>query len=165
MRVSFTLAGEPRGKGRPRISVTRSENPAAPTFARAYTPAKTRHYEAALQFAAQQAMEASGLAPLEGPLRLVMIAVFGIPASWSKRKRADALAGILRPTKKPDADNCMKCADALNGVVFRDDAQIVDAQVLKWFGPVPQLEVTITELGAGELRDAAAGVPQEELPL
>jgi Holliday junction resolvase RusA-like endonuclease len=144
MRVTFALAGQPRGKGRPRVSVRRTENPAQPAFARVYTPAKTRHYEAALAFQAQAAMVGKRL--LEGQLRVLMTAVFSVPASWSKRKRGSALSGALRPTKKPDADNILKCCDALNGVVFKDDSQIVDARVTKWYGPAPELEVTVEEI-------------------
>jgi len=144
-RVTFRLAGEPRGKGRPQFSV-RAKGAAGRPIVNARTPAKTRHYEAALAMAAQQAMVSLPL--LEGPLRVLMIAVFAIPASWPARKRELALKGHVRPTKKPDWDNCAKMTDALQGIVFGDDAYIVDGRLLKWFGPKPELEVTVEELDA-----------------
>lgn len=75
---------------------------------------------------------------LEGPLTLSIIVNIAVPASWSKRKQADALAGRIRPTSKPDASNRLKLIeDALNGICWRDDSQIVDVRVVKQYGCEP----------------------------
>lgn len=130
--IVITLPGTPQGKGRPRF-VRRT--------GAAYTPAKTRSYESMLQGAAIEAMRGLGL--MDGPVEVEVTAYFPVPASWSKRKRQAALAGETRPAKKPDADNLLKVLDSLNAVVFRDDAQIVDASVAKHYSDQPRLEVRV----------------------
>lgn len=114
--IRFTVPGTPVAKGRPRISVCGGQ-------ARAYTPAKTVAYEGLAALAAQDAM--AGRVPIDGPVRIEVIAWFPIPASWSKRKRADALAGRLHHVSRPDGDNILKAlGDGLNGVCWRDDSQL-----------------------------------------
>ena len=50
----------------------------------------------------------------------------------------------IRPGKKPDWDNIGKVVtDSLNQIAYRDDAQVVDAQVRKFFSEQPRIEVTI----------------------
>ena len=50
----------------------------------------------------------------------------------------------IRPIKKPDWDNIGKVvADSLNQVAYRDDAQVVDSQVRKFYSRQPRVEVTI----------------------
>jgi Holliday junction resolvase RusA-like endonuclease len=107
----------------------------------AYTPEKTRSYEAELKFAAVQQMQ--GRAPLLGPLVVTMVAIFPIAPSWPKKKQAAALAGDVRPIGKPDADNLLKTLDALNQVVWRDDSQIVTAQITKRYGATPGVTVCV----------------------
>lgn len=134
--IRVAITGSPIGKGRPRFSRA---------TARAFTPEKTRKYEAVLRLAAQETM--GGNPPLEGPVLMTATATFTPPKSWSKTKRSAALAGELYPTKKPDADNILKAlGDALNEVVFLDDKQIVVATISKRFGTVAQLEVEVREI-------------------
>jgi Holliday junction resolvase RusA-like endonuclease len=132
--ITIRLAGEPRGKGRPRISTRNG-------FARAYTPEKTRNYEAALRMAGQDAM--AGRPPLDGAISVVIVAALSIPDSMSKGKRLMALSGSLHPTKKPDADNIFKCLDALNGVVWTDDKNIVRADFMKVYAAEPCLTIQV----------------------
>jgi Holliday junction resolvase RusA-like endonuclease len=133
--VIIELPGVIRGKGRPRF--VRSTG-------RSYTPEQTRSYEAVLKMAAIEAM--GDRLPLLGPVRLYMDAVFEPAASMSKKKRAAALIGESHPTKKPDADNIAKLTDALNGVVWKDDAQVVDLSLRKTFGPRPILRIRVEAL-------------------
>jgi len=72
-----------------------------------------------------------------------LVAIFPVPASWSRRKRADALAGVIRPTVKPDGDNIQKCCDAFNGVIWRDDAQVVTWTGRKIYGERPGLHIEV----------------------
>ena len=54
------------------------------------------------------------------------------------------VAGDIRPTKTPDYDNIGKIiSDALNGVAYRDDAQIVEANISKYYSNLPRVEVMI----------------------
>jgi Holliday junction resolvase RusA-like endonuclease len=129
--IVIEIAGEPRGKGRPRF--TRQGH--------AYTPAATRSYESVIRFAAQEEM--NGAPPLEGALAVVVTATFPVPSSWSMRKRAAALSGSLPHIKTPDVDNLLKVVDALNQVCWLDDKQITCASVIKQYGERPSLRIEI----------------------
>lgn len=136
--ITFTIPGEARGKGRPRFA--RRGN-----FVKTYTDSKTVSFENLVALFASQAMGARPL--IEGPASVRMDIHVGIPASWSKKKRADALAGNLRPTGKPDLDNCAKLTlDALNGVVWRDDKQVAALTVTKQYAETPRTEVAVQEM-------------------
>lgn len=134
--VVIELAGEPRAKGRPRFGRGHT-----------YTPQPTRNYENDLRFMAVKAM--SGNPPMEGPLSVGIVAAFGVPKSWSKAKQASALLGALRPTGRPDIDNCMKIIDALNGIVWIDDAQVVNATIKKVYSDRPRLWIGVEALLQG----------------
>ena len=137
--VSFTIPGEPFGKGRPRAT-TRAGHAAL------YTPKKTVTYESLIAHAAQQAM--AGAAPVEFACQVQMIITVSVPASWSKKKQAAALIGKVLPTKKPDTDNVVKAVfDGINGVVWRDDVQAVDLFVRKRYGVLPGVQVRVTPCG------------------
>lgn len=129
--IEIVLAGKPRGKER--VRVTREGH--------AYTPSKTVEFEGRLAYAAAAVM--AGRPPCEGPLRLEILSVLPIPESWPKKKRAAALEGSLFPTGKPDWDNLGKTVDALNFIVWRDDAQICDGRVLKEYGAAPMMRVRV----------------------
>lgn len=133
--VTVILAGEPQGKGRARAFRRGS-------FIGHYTPEKTRTYEGMIRTAAMDVM--ADRPPIETPVALYIRAVFAPPSSWSKRKRAAAIAGLIRPAKKPDIDNILKAwSDALNGVVYRDDVLIVRVSVDKRYGPAPMVIATV----------------------
>src|SRR5258708_29012107 len=83
---------------------------------------------------------------MEGPLAVVVIATMPIAASWSKKRQQLAATNIERPTKKPDADNIIKMLDSFNEVVWRDDAQMVDVHILKYYGDRPALHVTVEQI-------------------
>jgi Holliday junction resolvase RusA-like endonuclease len=135
------IAGEPQGKGRARIG--RLSNGRAVAF----TPQKTRSYEALIRYEAQVVMESTNSALINGPVLLKVDAHFGIPRSATKRFAAAARAGTALPVKRPDLDNIVKAAlDALNTVVFRDDAQVVEIVARKTYSDQPCLIVTVEAL-------------------
>ena len=136
--VTFLVPGEPVGKGRPRIGKVGAH-------ARMFTPAKTASYEGLIALAGTEAM--AGRMLLEGAVMVEMRIVLAIPQSMSKKRKAMAVAGELFPTKKPDMDNVIKAIyDGLNGVVWKDDVQVVDAFVRKRYGEVPGVHVRIVPL-------------------
>lgn len=137
--ITIRLAGEPRGKGRPRARIAKAKTGAQ--FVTVYTDAATRSYEALLRDAAQQAM--AGRQLFEGPLKVKVAAFFSVPQSWSNKKRAQALSGAVRPTGKPDVDNVVKTLDALNGIVWRDDSQIVQCFISKAYADKPGLLIEV----------------------
>ena len=134
--IKLTIPGEPCAKQRPRTTKQ----------GHTYTPQKTVNYETLvrelyiLQNFRQQ---------LEGELVMTVRAYFTIPKSASKKKAADMAGGRIRPTKRPDWDNVGKIiSDALNGLAYHDDSQIVTATVEKWYSAEPRVEVEIQEIGA-----------------
>ena len=76
-----------------------------------------------------------------------VIAYFRIPSSVSKKKAEMMRKHLIRPVVKPDFDNIGKIVcDALNGIAYYDDAQVVDAQVRKFYDDAPRVVVTISEV-------------------
>ena len=136
--LQFVVEGPPQGKARPRFVRTR-------TGMRTYTLDKTKSYEAQIGFVARGAL--AGAPMLAGALEVAVSAHYPIPASWSKRKRAQALRNEIRPTVKPDLDNVVKAVlDALNGVAYVDDCQVVDSHGRKSYSERPSLLVQVFEL-------------------
>ena len=138
--ITFCVPGMPVGKGRPKASRT-------PTGIRMRTPEKTAHYENLVAMSAHAAMiKASITEPLAGPVELTLVMDYKIPASWSKRAQERAQRGETHPTTKPDLDNVLKAiGDACNGIVWRDDAQIVVMLGAKAYGPEPKTTIRVIE--------------------
>jgi Holliday junction resolvase RusA-like endonuclease len=133
----YTVYGEPVGKGRPRFA--RRGN-----FVSTYTPQKTKSYEDEIRMMAKAAMGSNEL--LDTPVTVAIYIRVGIPASFSKQKRKDALEGILKPTKKPDLDNVEKCfLDSQNGIIYLDDKQVINLHVTKVYAETPAVEVMVKE--------------------
>lgn len=124
--VTISLAGVPQRKGRAR------------TFFRGghvghYTPAATRSYEGIIPTMASRAT--GNRLPFDQPIELVLRVVFPVPFA---KPRNQAIVGEIKPGKKPDLDNIAKAwSNALNGVVFRDNALITRAVLEKIYGPQP----------------------------
>jgi Holliday junction resolvase RusA-like endonuclease len=136
--VSFEIPGNPVAKGRARAFKRVN-------YIAHYTPEKTVNYENLVKMVAMQDMKGKQL--IAGPISMVISLFFQIPESWSNKKRLSALNGTVRPTVKPDLDNCCKVvADALNGVVWHDDKQVVEVTVKKFYSDRPRANVSITEL-------------------
>ena len=135
MAHKFTVPGEPKAKARPRVTkggIT-------------YTPKDTVIYENLVKMCYRQQVGKFAGAD-NAPITLHIDAYFTIPKSTSQKKRREMLAGVIRPTKKPDGDNIYKIvADSLNGIAYKDDSQIVDCIVRKWYADVPRVEVILSE--------------------
>ena len=138
MKIAFTVLGEPQGKGRPIFAKRR-------TYVSIRTPEKTRDYENIIKFTYYE--QCGNVQFPEGSqLELFVKAYYKIPKSASKKKKAAMLSERIRPTKKPDGDNILKAvADALNGVCYKDDKELVKMSVEKFYSDVPRIEVTVQE--------------------
>lgn len=135
--VTFTVPGEPIGKGRPRF---------VRKTGRSYTPEKTVNYETLVRLSYQQQVDAE---PFERdkPLSLKLEIHQQIPNSVSKKKREAMIGKKILPTKRPDIDNVIKSVlDAVNGTAFHDDSQIVKIYAVKYFSEYPEVKVTISEI-------------------
>lgn len=133
--IVIRLPGTPVGKGRPRFN--------RKTMG-VYTPAKTHGYESRMKWAAKGEM--IGRSVMDGAVSVRIKIFLPVPVGWTKSRRAEALLGLLRPTVKPDWDNVAKTLDALNKIVWNDDAQIVDAHVEKWYSADPGLIVEVSKI-------------------
>lgn len=131
--VYLEIPGEPVAKGRPRMTKTGI----------VYTPAKTLNYETLIR----QLYVISKQGMLKGTLRAEINAHFQTPQNISKTKRALMERGKHRPIKRPDLDNLAKAVlDALNGLAYSDDSQVVSLTVDKYYSDNPRVEVTIKEV-------------------
>ena len=108
-----------------------------------YTHLETILYENLIRYEYQRQCGRARF-PDETQLDVRILAFYPVPSSVSKKKRRMMLDHQIRPGKKPDWDNIGKVVtDSLNQIAYRDDAQVVDAQVRKFYSEQPRLEVTI----------------------
>jgi Holliday junction resolvase RusA-like endonuclease len=138
--VCFTIPGPPQGKARPRVVRAKSG------ISLTYTPDKTVAYEELVRIRYKAA--AQGFRFLDDAQVVVQItARFPIPASKSKKVRMAMRSGQIKPAKKPDCDNIVKIiCDALNGFAYKDDAQVVLAQIAKEYADEPRTDVRLWEV-------------------
>ena len=131
-QVIFSVEGDPVGKQRPRFSRGRT-----------YTPKKTVDYEELIADKARSAMGSSD--PLETPIAVYIYINHAVPASYSKKRKEGCLSRLERP-KKPDLDNVAKgYLDAMNGIVYKDDVQVVSLHVTKRYDTIASVHVCVRE--------------------
>lgn len=83
---------------------------------------------------------------LNGPLHMTCIFAFDRPKSHLRKNGALAKGAPLEKTSKPDLDNLAKFVkDALNGVAYKDDSQIINLTVSKIYGAA-RTDFTIQEI-------------------
>lgn len=134
--IEFVVPGNPRGKGRPRM--TRNGH--------VYTPAETAAYENLIALACKDARGDNS--PYNSPVSVHIYVGKQVPASKSKRTKQAMLAGEIRPATKPDLDNVIKAVlDGCNGVAYLDDKQIVELSTEAWYADEPRIVVKIKEVG------------------
>lgn len=140
--IEINIEGlEPVAKGRPRFSTIGG-------IVRTHTPKKTVDFENAVKAAAIEQMKKAGSELMDGPVSLFVRFTIGIPESWPKWKRKAASENVIAHTGKPDIDNLIKgVKDALNGVAWIDDSQIMFLNTYKMYGEVPNIKITIDKAG------------------
>ena len=135
--VQFDVEGIPVPKGRPRHTVRGG-------FVHSYTPEQTRTYEAAVRERAKKAMGSSE--PLETPIKAFFYVRLPIPKTITKKRLEAIRSGSEMPIRKPDLTNIVKSLeDALNGVVYKDDCQIVTIHTSKVYSTHPGVDILIQE--------------------
>jgi|TARA_R110000824_G_scaffold292171_1_gene480570 Holliday junction resolvase RusA-like endonuclease len=144
--ITFEVPGQPKSKGRARSTKAGHH----------YTPRATTVYETAIEWSASLAINAWKLdggytlrdpIPWLGFMRVTIMANIEIPKSWSKAKHLLAIDGLTVRPGKPDLDNYLKIVlDALNGVVYKDDAQVQQVSGLKRYSANPCMIITVEEL-------------------
>lgn len=149
-KVLLIIPGAPVGKGRPKMAKVGN-------FTRLYSPAKTANYEH--KIIAEYKSNYSGMVfEANEPIMATITACFIIPCSNYvfhrktnttdlNKKGQNMLNGLIKPTKKPDCDNIAKiCLDALNGVAYFDDSQVVQLVVNKTYSKNPFISIELTSL-------------------
>ena len=132
--IKFTIYGEPVAKGRAKFCVRGGH-------AIAYTPAKTRDAEGDFR---SQSLPYRPKEIITGAISLSIVIYKAIPKSFSKKWVAWAEAGEISPITRPDFDNYAKLVcDALNGIFWKDDAQIVDCRISKRYSNQPRVTVEL----------------------
>ena len=136
MIVAFQVLGDPHSKGRPRFGKGRT-----------YTDKADVAYERAVGFLARAAMH--GVPPFAGPVALTVVAVHARPQRRPECVPVDAWKQGARVAAVTvgDIDNKIKAAsDAMNGIVYYDDRQVVAIQAWSLFaasGESPRVEVRV----------------------
>ena len=112
--AAFTVHGKVQGKQRPRF--TRA--------GRCYTPKATADYEAAISAAFRD--QCGWFYAASEPVAVSVDVFRALPKSRPKSVAAEA------DTARPDLDNVVKVVlDALNGLAYADDAQVVEIHATK----------------------------------
>lgn len=129
--IEFTIPGEPKAKQRHRMTKAGIS----------YTPKGTVEYE---NWVKQCYLIEHGQTMLKGQITAIIKAYFGIPKSYTNKKKKDIEMGKVKPTKKPDADNIAKAVlDSLNGMAYMDDSAVITLIVEKHFSDKPRVEVIL----------------------
>ena len=131
-KVKFVVPGQPQSKLRARWSGRHT-----------YTPEKTVNYETYIK--EMFVISYPDFVPLEGTLRMTIVAWMMIPKSTSKKKARLMEERVIRPIGKVDTDNIIKVSfDALEKLAYKNDNQIVTCICHKYYSIRPRLEIEIT---------------------
>lgn len=123
--IELFIEGRPIPKARARVTMG----------GHAYTPKRTKEYEGLVKREAAEVMD--GSPPTDRPVTVTVCVVFG----HKTKTEADP------HTSRPDLDNVVKSVtDALNGVVYLDDSQIVGIAATKSYGTPEGVAVTVREV-------------------
>lgn len=135
--INFTVYGDPVPKGRPRF-FRRGK------FIGTYSDKKTKTGENDFK---SQAVKYRPKAPLAYSVIVEIDVYRKMPKAFSRTKVAHAESGFIRPTTKPDVDNYAKLVlDAMNGIFFHDDSQVVSLKCTKNYSARPRITITLTEV-------------------
>jgi Holliday junction resolvase RusA-like endonuclease len=128
--MKIIILGEPVAKGRPRVGNGFS-----------YTPAKTQGYENLVKMCYMEQCKGENI---EGGIEAYIDAYFTIPKAASKKKADEMDSGLIRPLKRPDLDNVIKlCLDALNGLAYNDDCNVIMITARKFYSKNPRVEIEL----------------------
>lgn len=125
--LDVRVYGLPVAQGRPRAFR------APGGHVRLYDPATSRDWKRTVL---AQVLAVKPERPADGPVAMTLVFVLPRPKSLPKR--------VEHPTTRPDLDNLTKAIkDALRGVVYRDDSQVVQLAARKVYGAAPGVEIRV----------------------
>lgn len=113
-------------------------------FAHMYDPPKVKNFKKSL---AELVKEQYRGKPLEGELVVEVTFYRQVQKSISKKEHDRRVSGEHKPTVKPDLSNYVKSyEDALNGILWADDAMITDEYAHKRYADNPRIEIEVTRV-------------------
>ena len=140
--IYFIVDGRVQPKQRPRVFRNKYTS-----RAQTITPQATVDYENKVKASFYEACDGEKFF-LTGAVQMTVNVYVAITKSTPKKTREKMLTGELKPiTRTGDLDNLFKAiSDALNGVAYDDDSQIIDATIRKFYGEQAKAEITIREV-------------------
>lgn len=142
--IRFTVYGEPQTAGSKRAFPFKRRNGQLGVAVSDDNP-KSRDWKNAV---ASQARESMGDYPLsDSPLSVAFIFYRPRPKGHFGKHGLKRSAYGLHPTTRPDVLKLARAVeDALTGVVWRDDSQIVEEVLKKYWGEPARVEIVIREI-------------------
>lgn len=133
--LEIEIAGKPIAKKRPKFFRRGG-------FVGTYNCQETEEGRFMNQLAAARP---DGFEVVTGPISLTVNFGMPIPESTSRKKRLEMADGRIRHTKKPDIDNLLKFVkDCANGVLWRDDSQVVGVWATKSYSKMPKTHIVMS---------------------
>lgn len=137
MNLSFTVYGVPQPQGSTRAFMPKGSR--FPVITSANKGLKPWRQDVAVMALSEMKKESAELA--NGPISLAADFYFERPKS--AKRQAQKLT-------KPDIDKLLRgILDALTGVAYRDDSQVVEVTCVKRFGSPTRAEISVIEITAG----------------
>ncbi len=148
MRIDFTVAGVPQPQGSAKAFIPKGWKRAIITS----DNAKLKPWRQEIAAMATRAIEESysdTISLWAGAVEVACYFYFQKPKSASRK--------VTRKITKPDIDKLLRgVLDALTGIVFRDDAQVVGVQCYKMFDEAPSCRIIVQECCSVSMADTAA---------
>ena len=134
MRIEFTVHGKPQPQGSAKAFIPKGWN-------RAIITSDNKTLKPWRQDVSAMALQAMAGQPMElGAVRVT------VSFWWSKPKSTKK--SVVHKITKPDIDKCLRSIlDSLTGIAFKDDSQVVECHILKWFGDQEGARVTVESVG------------------
>ena len=137
-KIEFIVPGKAQAKQRPKFNRFSG---------RAYTPKQTISFENWVKDCYFRSISSIDNKPTDKPLKVSITMYVEIPQSKSKKQKEKMLSGEIKPIVKPDVDNVAKSIlDALNGIIYLDDKQIIELDIEKIYAETSWTEVKIKEI-------------------
>lgn len=137
MKYSFEIKEKAIGKQRPRYSSKTR---------RMYTPTKTSTFEEKVKWAFKSKYNVETELSTK-PFKAKITAIFKPAESLSKKKKEELIDKQAEYTKKSDIDNITKIIlDSLNGIAYKDDAQVFKLEAEKKYGKENIIYVELEEV-------------------
>jgi len=140
MTLKLEILGIPQPKQSARFKIQKTSRG---SFVRSYQNDEVKQNERNIAFDVKSQLP-KGFIPFKSALKVKITFVFPPLKNWTKKKLDALEAGEkFYKTTKPDlTDNLMKgTMDAMNGIIFTDDAIIAKVESEKIFGSVPRIEI------------------------